>query len=73
MVRGWVVALVVVADVLPLVLLLTTALASAFSDRLPSIIMLGHLAGPSPQGVLLVHRALGLLAVAFVVYLLRHR
>ena len=50
MVRGWVVALVVVAEVLSLVLLLTTALASALSDRLPSIIMLGHLAGPIPRG-----------------------
>ena len=73
MVRGWVVALVVVEEVLSLVLLLITALPSAFSDRLPSIIMLGHLAGLFPRRVLLVHRALGLSAVAFVVYLLRHR
>ena len=73
MVRGWVVALVVVADVLSLVLLLTTALASAFSDRLPSNVVIGHSAGPFPWGVLLVQRALGLSAVAFFAYLLKHR
>ena len=50
MVRGWVVALVVVADVLSLVLLLTTALASAFSDRLPSNVVVGHSAGSFPEG-----------------------
>ena len=72
MVRGWVVALVVVGDVLPLVLLLTTALASAFSDRLPSNVVVGHLAGSSSWWVLLVQRALGLSALAFSVYLLRH-
>lgn len=73
MVRGWIVALVVVADVLPLVLLLTTALASAFSDRLPSNVVVGRSAGPFSWGVLLVQRALGLSAVALFVYLLRHR
>jgi hypothetical protein len=71
-VRGWVVALVVVTDVLSLVLLLTTALASSFSDRLPSNVVVGHSAGSFPEGTSL-QRALGLLAVAFVVYLLRHR
>jgi hypothetical protein len=49
-VRGWVVALLVVADVLPLVLLLTTALASAFSDRLPSNVVVGRSAGPFSWG-----------------------
>ena len=73
MVRGWVVALVVVADILSLVLLLTTALAFAFSDRLPSNVMVGHSAGPFSWGVLLVQRALSLSAVAFFVYLLKHR
>ena len=41
MVRGW-----IVADVLSLVLLPTTALASAFSDRLPSNVVVGQSAGP---------------------------
>jgi hypothetical protein len=49
-VRGWVVALVVVTDVLSLVLLLTTTLASSFSDRLPSNVVVGHSAGSFPEG-----------------------
>jgi hypothetical protein len=72
MVRGWV-ALVVVADVLSLVHLLTSALASAFSDRLPSNVVVGHSAGSFSWWVPLVQRALGLSAVASFVYLLRHR
>ena len=58
MVRGWVVALVVVADVLSLVLLLTTALASAFSDRLAEQSRVRALSRPLFLGVLLVQRAL---------------
>ena len=50
MVRGWVVALVVVGDVLPLVLLLTTALASTFSDRLAEQRRGRALSGPFPLG-----------------------
>jgi hypothetical protein len=77
--RGWVVAsavfaaLVVLYNVCSLVLLLIAALASAYSDRLPSGVALGHSAGPFPWGALIAQYGLGLVAVAFLVYVFWRR
>jgi hypothetical protein len=74
--RGWAVVSVIFAavvalwDVLSLVLLLITALASAASDRLPSNVALRHSAGPFFWGGLIVQWGLGL--VAYLVYVFRH-
>lgn len=77
--RGWVVAsaifaaLVVLYDVLSLVLLLITALASAYFDRLPKGVAVGHSAGSFPWGWFIAQYGMGLVAVAFFVYVLRRR
>jgi hypothetical protein len=77
--RGWVVvavvfaAMVVLWDVLSLVLLLITALASASSDRLPSGVAVGHSVCPFPWEALIVQYGLGLVAVAFLVYVFGRR
>jgi hypothetical protein len=77
--RGWVVAsvafaaLVVLWDVYSLVLLLITVLASAYSDRLPSNVAVGHPVDPFPLGALIVQWGLGLVAAAFLVYVFWRR
>lgn len=77
--RAWVVVAVVFAvvvvlfDVLSMVILLTTLLVAANSVRLPTNVMVGHSAGPVPWGYLIVQYALGLVAVAFLVFVFWRR
>lgn len=66
-------ALVVLYDGLSLVLLLVIQLVTTYSDRLPTNLMIGYSAGPFPWGALIVQYGLGLVAVAFLVYVFWRR
>lgn len=61
-------ALAVLYHILSSALLPITTLASAYSDRLPKDVAVGRSAGPFLWGVAIVQWGLGLVAVAFLVY-----